>query len=525
MFSRLGGLGLVLLVACGGVPDRSFEPARPPSFALRASEGKPDIVLIMADDMGYSDLGCYGGEIGTPNLDRLAAGGLRFTNFYSENMCWVTRASLLTGEYHVRSLVGGGLSKRHSSLPEALRSGGYQTLMSGKWHLGSIRQKSAPVQRGFDRYYGILGGAASFFAPASLTLDNKPFDDFSDDKDYYFTDAISDTAVRFVTEAERDKPMLLYLAYTAAHWPLHARESDIAKFKGRYGMGWDQLRRQRFARMKELGVIDRDTPLSPRNETVPAWEKAGHRAWQERRMEVYAAQVAVMDEGIGRVVEALKRRGNFENTLILFMIDNGGCHVEYSPKRKGSYLPTRTRDGRPMRPGNLPDIMPGPEETYQSYGYGWANASNTPYRLFKQYDHEGGIHTPMIAHWPRGIAGRGGLNGQLAHVVDIMPTVLEVTGATVPKAPTGNSSQPMAGIYLASRFKGADGPKHDYIYFKHAKGAAIRSDRWKLVRRDKGRWELYEIRKDPVELNNLAAKMPGKVAELEGAWGAWAKRR
>ena len=500
------------------------------TFAVLVSAAeRPSIVVIMADDMGYSDLGCFGGEIRTPNLDKLAAGGLRFTNFYSENMCWVSRAALLTGCYHRTSLYKGGLHPRCVTLPEALRSNGYSTLMSGKWHLaGNTEPKPIyPNDRGFDSFYGILGGAASFFAPHSLSRDRLNVEnEYREQKDYYFTRSISHEAVKQLNAADRNKPLFLYLAYTAAHWPLHAPEADIAKYKGRYAMGWDRLREQRLASMKKLGVVPERISMSPRHPVVPAWEAEEHKAWQERRMEVYAAQVTIMDEGIGRVMDALKRTGRFENTLVFFTIDNGGCHVEYGKTRKGYYLPQKTREGHPMQPGNIPDLMPGSEVTYQSYGHGWANASNTPYRFFKQYDHEGGIHTPMIVHWPKGIKTRGGIAKTVSHLIDLMPTILEVTETRLPSQSGGGQSIQMDGLSINPAFSGKKQAGHDSLFFNHAKGQALRYGKWKLVRMKQARkkvWELYDLENDPNELRNLAAKNPGKVKEMATRWEAWEK--
>lgn len=479
----------------------------------------PNVVVIMADDMGYSDIGCFGGEIRTPNLDSLAESGLRFTNFYSENMCWVSRAALLTGVYHKTSMINGALHPRCEALPEALRRNGYQTRMSGKWHLGGKGYRIYPVDRGYDEFYGILGGASSFFAPAHLTRNRTSVDSEAiNNPDYYITDAISNEAVRMIRESKAEQPLFLSVAYTAAHWPLHARLEDIAKYSGRYARGWDVLREERLARMKRLGIVSNDTQLSPRHPNVPAWKDEKHKAWQERRMEVYAAQVTVMDSGIGRILSALKETQRFENTLIFFTIDNGGCHVEYTPDRKGDYLPERTRDGRPMRPGNLPEIMPGPEDTYQSYGYGWANVSNTPYRYFKQFDHEGGIRTSMIAHWPKGISGRGDMIPAVSHLIDIMPTVLEVTGTSAASQPI-----PTDGHSLAAAFRGEDLADHEALFFDHAKGRALRQGKWKLVTEKGGKkstpkWELYNLDKDPLELTNMAKKLPGKVQELSDLW-------
>ena len=494
--------------------------------AIAKEPARPNIVVIMADDMGYSDLGCFGGEIRTPHLDRLADGGLRFTNFYSENMCWVSRAAMLTGIYHKTSLAAGAIHPRCISLAEALHAAGYQTTMSGKWHLAGKKSAAVyPNDRGFDRFYGILGGAASFFAPYSLSRNRRNVEDEARDPKYYFTNAISDNAVRFVEGADKDKPLFLYVAYTAAHWPLHALPDDIARYKGKYAMGWDELRRRRLARMKSLGVVPGDITLSPRHPNVPAWEDEKHKAWQQRRMEVYAAQVTCMDTGIGKVVDALKRTGRLDNTLLFFTIDNGGCHVEYTPNRKGSYLPEKTRDGRPVQPGNLPNIMPGPENTYQSYGYGWANASNTPYRLFKQFDHEGGIHTPMIAHWPKGKLKPGGVVKRVSHLIDIMPTVLEAADVPLPTKLRGRPRIALDGQSLLPSLQGKPQADHATLFFHHAKGKAIRQGSWKLVQQTGRDWELYNIQTDPNELNNLADEMADKVSKLESRWLAWQREQ
>ena len=513
----------VLSVAVAVAFANQLVPMRP---ASAESGERPNVVLIMADDMGYSDLGCFGGEIRSPHLDRLAESGLRFTNFYSENMCWVSRAALLTSVYHKTSLSRGTLHRRCATLPAVLRDHGYQTRMSGKWHLAGNNNSVFPVDRGFEHFYGILGGAASFFAPHNLSRDRENIEhEYRDDPDYYLTYAISDNAVGYIDEANGDKPLFLYVAYTAAHWPLHAPAKAVAEYRGQYAGGWDSLREQRLARMKKLGVVQPATPLSSRHPNVPAWEDEEHQDWQQRRMEVYAAQVTLMDEGIGKIIAALKRSGRWENTLLVFMVDNGGCHVEYAPTRKGDYLPEETRDGRPVVPGNLPTIMPGPEETYQSYGYGWANASNTPFRLFKQFDHEGGIHTPMIAHWPRGIVRPGRLVKETAHLIDIMPTVLAAAGAKPPKTIAGAAPISFDGHSLLPALRAEPQTEHSTIFFHHAKGKAIRAGRWKLVQQTKGPWELYDLQADPNELNNLANAMPQKVGQLRKEWQDWQQQQ
>lgn len=497
------------------------------SVAVAAEASRPNIVVIMADDMGYSDLGCFGGEIRTPNLDQLAGNGLRFTNFYSENMCWVSRAALLTGIYHRTSLVDNGLHPRCVTLPEVLNQQGYQTRISGKWHLAGKENLTYPMDRGFQQFYGILGGASSFFAPYSLSRNRRNVEHEATGKPgYYFTDAISDEAVRMVEAANAGDPMFLYVAYTAAHWPLHAPEKDVAEYEGHFYQGWDVLREKRLARMRKLGILADDVPTSPRHSNVAAWKETPDRAWQQRRMEVYAAQVTMMDRGIGRIVEALRRSGRLDNTLLFFTIDNGGCHVEYDPDRKGPYLPENTRDGRKMRPGNLPSIMPGPEDTYQSYGHGWANLSNTPYRLFKQYDHEGGIRTPMIAHWPVGIKDKDRLVKSVNHLVDIMPTVLQVTGLKAPATLNGKPTIVHDGESFATVFKGHPYEGHGTLFFHHNKGRALRHEGWKLVSRSDGgkksrgnpRWELYNLNDDPLELNNLAKTNTMQLEKLTKLW-------
>ena len=484
-----------------------------------AERKRPDIVIFIADDIGYSDFGCYGGEIDTPNIDRLAAGGLRFTDYYTENMCAPTRATLLTGRYQIR----GFSEPNNVTIPEALSAAGYRSCMSGKWHCtDDPGERSTPMDRGFDRFFGTPIGCGSFFAPLKLTRDGRPAEhEWQDNKDFYYTDAISDQAVRYVEEIPDETPLFLYLAYTAAHWPLHARPDDIAKYEGKYGMGWDRLRRQRLARMKELGIIGPEVELSPRHENVPAWEEEPHKAWQQRRMEVYAAQIDQMDVGIGRVLDALEAAGRMKNTLVLLTIDNGGCHVEYGEKRTGNFLNQETRDGRPMVVGNRPDVMPGSEETWQSYGYGWANASNTPFRLFKQFDHEGGIRVPLIAHWPEVIREGGKLTDQTAHVIDLLPTALDAAGVAYPKEYDGRQVAPADGRSLVPVLQGRQRSPHDTLYWKFAHGRAVRQGRWKLAATDRNPWELYDIEADPIEVHDLAKKMPGKVAELAARWDSW----
>lgn len=496
----------------------------------------PNIVLVVSDDMGYSDLGCYGGEIETPRLDALAERGLRFTNYYVNNMCWPTRASILTGLYPRMALpekgsAEGGLHPDATTLPEALKGAGYTTLMSGKWHLSDAGRPDgpgSPHHRGFDRFYGTIHGASDFFAPADLLLDGEDVTaEWRNNPDYYYTDAITDRAIGFLGEADEEKPFFLYVAYTAAHWPLHARPGDIEPYRGRYAMGWDELRRGRHARMKELGLVDPSWELSPRHPDVPAWTDVEDVEWQERRMEVYAAQVTSMDRNIGRIVDFLGEKGRLDDTLILFQHDNGGCHVEYGPKRTGSWTREYTTDGRKEKivPGNIPGVMPGPQSTFQSYGYGWANASNTPFRLFKQHDHEGGTRSPLVVSWPAGIEEdrRGGLVGEVCHAVDLMPTLLDIAGI----APLEQGPGPMEGRSFAPSITGEGGGAASprTLFWAHAKGRAVRRGKWKLVSAGRDRsWELYDVERDGTELRDLSREMPEKVAELEAAFEGWRKR-
>jgi arylsulfatase len=498
----------------------------------------PNIVFIVADDMGYSDLGCYGGEIETPHLDALAEKGVRFRNFYVNNMCWPTRASLLTGLYPKTALplkgsAASGLHVESTTLPQALRAAGYTTLMSGKWHLSSSKEPdgfNAPHRRGFDHFYGTIEGASDFFAPVDLQLDGKSMThEWENNPDYYYTDAITDHAIDFLDDAKKeqgDKPFFMYVTYTAAHWPLHARPKDIEHYRGDYAKGWDKLREQRHARMKEIGAVNPAWELSPRHPDVPAWEDVKNSEWQQRRMEVYAAQITCMDRNIGRIVDWVKEADAFDNTIILYQHDNGGCHVEYGPKRTGSWTREFTTDGKKLaiRPGNIPGLMPGPQTTFQSYGYGWANASNTPFRMFKQYDHEGGSRSPLVVSWPDGIDPGmvGGWAPAVCHAIDMMPTLLSAAGvAELPQKPFAFEGRSFLNELKGRQEKARPGKP---VFWAHGKGKAVRAGEWKLVSGDKGPWELYNVHRDGTELHNLAAKMPDKVAELAELHREWGAR-
>jgi arylsulfatase len=497
-------------------------------------------VILLADDMGFSDVGCYGGEIQTPNIDALAAGGLRFTQFYNTARCCPTRASLLTGLYPHQAGVGhmmgdyglpgyrGSLNRQSVTIAEALKPAGYTTLMSGKWHVTPVDGSTAnwPRQRGFDRFFGTIHGAGSFYDPVTLARDNEPI--APEDQDFYYTDAIADNAVRFIEEAPRENPFFLYVPFTAPHWPLHAFEEDVAKYKGRYDAGWDALRAERHQRMIEMGIVEERWPLTERDEDAPAWEDTEHKEWQARRMEVYAAQVDALDRAIGRIMASLREAGLFDDTLVLFLADNGGCAEELSSASWGLHIPAETRDGQPVMVGNNPEVMPGPEDTYQSYGLPWANASNTPFRRYKHWVHEGGIATPLIAHWPARVKQAGALTHQPGHLIDLMATCLDVAGAEYPAAFNGNDITALEGKTLTPIFDGGERDGHEAIYWEHEGNRAVRQGQWKLVSRYEhetgGEWELYDLDADRTETHDLVDEQPAKAAELVGLYEQWAER-
>ena len=516
----------------------------------------PNIVYILADDMGFSDIGSFGGEIETPNLDALAKGGLQFTQFYNTARCCPTRASLLTGLYPHQAGIGhmmedrnlegyrGDLNKNCVTIAEALRPVGYKSYAVGKWHVTKVTKPKDdaekfnwPLQRGFDRFYGTIHGAGSFFDPNTLTRDNHYISPFADPEyptdDYYYTDAISDHAARFVREHEKSKPFFLYVAYTAAHWPMHAREADIAKYKGRYAVGYEAIRKARYEKMLKEGVLSAanttDWPLPPNLGEKEFWE------WDERNMEVYAAMVDNMDRGIGRIVSALKDAGQFENTLICFLQDNGGCAEAMGREPKGAVradtatlppmgkdelqpnmIPKQTRDGFPMRHGK--GVMAGGGDTYIGYGEAWATVSNTPFRKHKHWVHEGGISTPLIAHWPAGISRKGELEGTPGHLIDLMATAVDLAGANYPA-----TVKPMEGRSLKPLFTGGK-IEREAIYWEHEGNRAVRAGEWKLVAVHQGPWELYNIAQDRSEQRDLSADQPDRVQQMTALWEAYAAR-
>jgi arylsulfatase len=426
----------------------------------------------------------------------------------------------------------GDLNQRSVTIAQVLGSAGYTTYMSGKWHVSRHTGRDGPKhswprQRGFDRYFGIITGAAHYWNPETLTRENTQISVDEFPEDFFLTDAISDQAVEYIVahaSGETDQPFFLYTAYTAPHWPLHAHEEDIAKYRGRFASGWDRLREERIERMQDMGLIKNSWDLSPRDASQVPWEVAENKDWQQRRMEVYASQIDRMDQGIGRIIRSLEKTGQMDNTLILFLADNGGCAEELGSRAKDAKgRGESTRDGRPVARENNPSVMPGPEDTYQSYGIPWANVSNTPFRRYKHWVHEGGISTPLIVHWPDQIGDRGVLRHQPGQLTDIMATCLEVAGAEYPETFNTVDILPLEGTSLVPIFGNENNGK-EFLVWEHEGNAAVRKGRWKLVCRYPHDWELYDIEADRTELHDLAAVHPEVVAELDGIYRAWADR-
>lgn len=499
-----------------------FALAQP--HALAGVAKRPNFLVIMADDMGFSDIGCYGGEVATPNIDRLAREGVRFTQFYNCARCCPSRASLLTGIDNHRAGIGhmidnlgypsyqGFLNDQCVTFAETLDRAGYQTFMSGKWHVGEDRPHW-PVDRGFGRYFGLISGACNYFRldpGRKMAIDNQPYVPYP--HDFYMTDAITDHAVNMVREAAATpaKPFCLYLAYTAPHWPLQALQPDIDKYRGKYHMGWDKLRQERYERQISMGIIEKKWALSPRWHKVPAWNSlspAEQRGW-EARMEVYAAQIDRMDQGIGKVLAALDETGETENTIVFFLSDNGGCSEISIGKGSAERNPT--------------DPIPGGPNSFTSYRPPWANASDTPFKLFKHYVHEGGIATPFIAWSPTYIHRRNVLEHTPHHIVDVHPTLLKLGGGHYPSEFKGEDIYPLAGEDLWPSVQGQAAREPRTLAWEHTGGRAYRVGDWKLVAEFQKPWSLYNLRDDRTEMNDLAAKEPERLQKMITAWQIWA---
>ncbi len=528
--NRRGFLKWASSVAASAVITKCA-PGLAQASAPPAPARKPNILVIVADDMGFSDLGCYGGEIQTPNLNRLAEGGVRFTEFYNTARCWPSRACILTGYYaqQVRrdampGLAGGNAGKRPAwarLLPELLKPQGYRAYHSGKWHV------DGPVLAGgFDRSYS-LNDHDRYFNPKHHTEDDKPLPPVEPNSGYYATTAIADHAIRCLKDhatANAAQPFFQYLCFISPHFPLHAKPEDIAVYKDRYQAGWDAIRKERHERMKKAGIINCElSKLDPNvwpnwnlsekqlheqispNEVGRAveWETltADQKQFQAVKMSLHAAMVHRMDIEIGRVVEQLKAMGELDNTVIFFVSDNGASAEQIIRGEKHD-----------------PTAPPGSARTFLSLGPGWSSAANTPFRLHKSWVHEGGITTPLIVHWPKGIAARGELRNNPGHLIDLAPTIVELAGGTWPTASEGKPVPPTPGKSLVPVFARDGTVSHEYFWWCHETNRAIRMGDYKLVADHKNPWELYDLRTDRCESNNLADKQPEKVKELEAAW-------
>jgi arylsulfatase A-like enzyme len=455
---------------------------------------KPNIVIVMVDDMGFSDLGCYGGEIETPNLDRLAEGGLRFSQFYNTAKCHSSRVSLLTGQY---CIAAGDTSLSHAiTTAEVLKGGGYFTAMTGKWHL-----KREPTDFGFDRYFGHLSGACNFFkGDNTFRLNGEAWQVPSED--FYTTVADIDYAIQFLEEARQTQnPWYLYVAFNAPHAPLHALPEDYAKYKGRYDQGWDVVRAARAAKQKRIGLLSSDLEESPRPEHIPAWEtmEPWRRKYEANRMTTLAAMIDRVDQEVGRLVENLRSNGELDNTFILFVSDNGAC--PYDRKRP------------------LLDVEPTNGDVSLADSTGWAWARNSPFRYYKQNQFEGGVSTPAIVHWPAGLKTEpGSIVCEPAHLIDVMPTLAEITESEIPESWPERELRPVSGVSLKPIFDGSSLGSRPPIHLLFANDRGLRDGDWKAVSFRQKAWELYYMAEDRAELNDLANEQPERLRAMVEIW-------
>lgn len=483
---------------------------------LHAQSSQPNIILILADDMGYSDLGCTGSEIETPHLDELAREGVLFTHCYNTSRCCPTRASLLTGLYQHRAGYGhmdsdlgypayqGRFRQGVITFPQLLQQAGYYTMMLGKWHLGH-EAEYGPLARGFDRLYGIPKGGGVYFYPC-VGRDRQVYLDDQQvipDSSWYSTDAFTDYAIHFTKDAKKlNKPFFMYMAYIAPHFPLQAKPEDIDKYKGKYSKGYSYYRNQRFNKQRELGVISPQAQLSAAD--FPLWDSINNQKEEELKMAVYAAQIDCMDQNIGKLMKVLKAEGLWENTIILFLSDNGGTDLALN---------------------TYPEAEIGSRNCWSAYGKNWANVSNTPYRKYKAMTHEGGIITPLIAHWPEGMGQKGLIIHEAVHITDIAPTILSIAEISYPKKFNGQLTHPLAGRSMEPLLTGEKRYASLPMFFEHMGNQAVRLGEWKLVRSHQEDWELYHLYEDPTELRDLSDEYPERKGELGAAFESWAKKQ
>ncbi len=508
----LKSFGIVSLVALCLVSSSVYsEQDKPPVV----SSSKPNIIVILADDMGYSDLGCTGSEIETPNLDRMAEEGALFTHFYNTSRCCPSRTSLLTGQYQWDAGMGhmdttrssyseyqGFINDKSVTIAEALRLKGYQTFMSGKWHVGSSERNMWPDHRGFDQFYGVPAGGGIYFYPSKYW--DRPVywngEQVYPGDSWYSTDAFTDYAIDYIKDKrDEEKPFFMYIAYVAPHFPLMAKPRDIEKYRDTYRVGYDAIRKARFEKQKAIGLISEDLEMS--EPVYPDWDTVEDKNQEAMEMAVYAAMVDCMDQNIGKLMDSLEEEGIAENTVVFFLSDNGACQTDWN---------------------KTPDIEIGGRDSNVAYGI-WNNVSNTPYRMRKGQEHEGGIITPLVAHWPAGIRSKGRRVSETAHINDLMPTCLEIAGAAYPETYNGVELDPLDGESFLPLLRGGSRGEEPLYFWEHEGNRAVRHGDWKLVVLHKGDWELYNLNYDPFEMNNLIDESPEKAAALLAQYESWAK--
>ena len=492
-----------------------------------SAKRRPNIIVVMADDMGFSDLGCYGGEIKTPNLDRLAKEGMRFSQFYNCALCGPSRAALMTGLHPHQVGISrwtGLLNKRCATLFELLKGAGYQTCAVGRLDMVTAENwhETKNISRYVDRYFGSTGhqGPGNYFADVrnnDFYRDGKPY---SIPKGGYKTDLITDFVVEFIREADASQPFFVYMGHYAPHWPLHAKEKDIAKYRELYrDVGWDKVRQQRLERLINLNILPPETKLAPLDSRARPWQQAKNKDWEAERMAVYAAQIDSLDQSMGRVIETLQATGADENTLIFFLSDNGASDM--GSRQLDKQGQTWRTDGTPTRAGNRPDIMPGPGDTFATAGPAWSSVANTPFHQHKNTTYEGGIASPLVVWWPKVVEKGDGISTELSHVTDIPATVLDVAGVKYPTQFNERRVTPLAGKSLLPVMQGHHREGHGTLCWNTSGSRAVREGNWKLVSMPDGRWKLYDLSQDRTEQHDLAAEHPRRVSSMAKEFQRW----